>query len=62
MKPNMYCVLKHWKTGAVLETSYFYDSSLSWQQDKHGRWFIYTLYHDHGIPTDEWIKANPKPL
>lgn len=62
MKPNMYCVLVHWKTGDVIETQYFYDSSLSWQQLRDGRWYIHSMYSDHGKPTDEWLQNNPRPV
>ncbi len=59
MKPNMHVHLVHWQTGEVLEDHYFVDSSLSWQRDKLGRWFI---YHEHtGEPTNEWLTNNPRP-
>lgn len=52
MTPNMEVDLIDWRTGTLIETATFYDSSLRWENG--------VIHHTYGgRPTAQWRAENP---
>lgn len=62
--PNMILDYICGKTGEVLSEALFYDPGLQWtMKTKPDGTLTYRLHKSYecGRPTDEWLRANPRP-